>query len=79
MDSYKLNAIQTAIVMERPSIVALLKKHGAEIPAVIVPSASQSVEDAERIARVLRQKTSFHYSTRMANGEVGSSGGITLP
>ncbi|KAL8896257.1 MAG: hypothetical protein Q9192_003193, partial [Flavoplaca navasiana] len=79
IDSYKLNAIQTAIVMERPSIVALLQKHGAELPAVIVPSAAQSVEDAESIARVLRQKTTFHYSTRMANGEVGSSGGGTLP
>lgn len=65
--------------MERPSIVTLLQKHGAEIPAVIVPSAAQSVEDAESIARVLRQKTQFHYSTRMANGEAGSSGGGTLP
>lgn len=65
--------------MERPSVVVLLQEHGAETPAVIVPSASQSVEDAESIARVLRQKTSFHYSTRMASGEVASSGGGTLP
>ncbi|KAL8894662.1 MAG: hypothetical protein Q9192_004145 [Flavoplaca navasiana] len=79
IDSYKLNAIQTAIVMERPSVVAPLQKYGVEIPAVFVPSAAQSVEDAESIARVLRQKTHFHYSTRMANGEVGSSGGGTLP
>ncbi|KAL8873611.1 MAG: hypothetical protein Q9198_006997 [Flavoplaca austrocitrina] len=79
IDSYKLNAIQTAIVMERPSIVALLQEHGVETPAVIVPSAAQSVEDAESIARVLRQKTSFHYSTRMASGEMASSGGGTLP
>ncbi|KAL8875117.1 MAG: hypothetical protein Q9198_006479 [Flavoplaca austrocitrina] len=78
-DAYTLNAIQTAIVMERPSIVASLQKHGAAVPAVIVPSASQSVEDAESIARVLRQKTHFHYSSRMANGKLASSGGGTLP
>ncbi|KAL8905164.1 MAG: hypothetical protein Q9171_006783 [Xanthocarpia ochracea] len=76
---YTLNAIQTAMVMERPALVALLQEHGADIPAVIVPSASQSVEDAESIARVLRQRTNFHYSTRMANGKTGSSGVGTLP
>ncbi|KAL9023493.1 MAG: hypothetical protein Q9180_008214 [Flavoplaca navasiana] len=76
---YTLNAIQTAIVMERPGLVALLQNHGAEIPTVIIPSAAQSVEDAESVTGILRQKTSFHYSTRRANGEVGSSGSATLP
>ncbi|KAL8882197.1 MAG: hypothetical protein Q9198_000764 [Flavoplaca austrocitrina] len=79
IDTYKLNAIETAIVMEHPTLVASLQEHGAEIPAVIVPSAAQSVEDAESIARVLRQKTHFNYSTRKANGEAGSSGGGMLP
>lgn len=76
---YSLNAIQTAIVMERPNLVSLLQDYGAETPAVMVPGASQSVEDAESIARILRQRRSFSYSTRTATGRDSSSGGTMLP
>ncbi|KAL8753988.1 MAG: hypothetical protein Q9199_004657 [Rusavskia elegans] len=77
---YSLNAIQTAITMERPNLVSLLQDYGAEMPAVVIPGASQqSVEDAESIARILRQRRSFNYSTRTATGRVSSSGGTILP
>ncbi|KAI4256342.1 MAG: hypothetical protein L6R42_006274 [Xanthoria sp. 1 TBL-2021] len=76
---YSLNAIQTAIVMERPNLVSLLQDYGAEMPAVMVPGASQSVEEAESIARLLRQRSFFDYSTRTAAGRVLSSGGTILP
>lgn len=75
---YTLNAIQTVVVMERPNLVTLLQEHGATMPAVIVSGVEQSIKDAEGIARVLRQRKSFNYSTRMATGGDSSSGGTIL-
>ncbi|KAL8698415.1 MAG: hypothetical protein Q9201_006584 [Fulgogasparrea decipioides] len=74
-----LNAIQTAVAMERPNLVALLQEYGALMPAVIVTGAEQSVEDAESIARILRQRSSFQWTTRLSSGGYSSSGIAVLP
>ncbi|KAL8941992.1 MAG: hypothetical protein Q9216_001925 [Gyalolechia sp. 2 TL-2023] len=76
---YQANAIQTAVAMARPDLVALLGKSGATIPAVIVSGPKQAIADAERVAQVLRQRESFDYRTRYAGGKLGYSTTSSLP
>ncbi|KAL8789300.1 MAG: hypothetical protein Q9213_001223 [Squamulea squamosa] len=74
-----LNAILTAVATERPNLAVLLQEYGATMPAVVVTGPEQSIEDAERVARTLRQRPNFQTSTRSSTGSYVSSSGYALP
>ena len=74
-----MTPIQAAVTMDRPSMVQVLLNYGASMPVVLVRHDDEAVGDAEDVARMLRVRGSFSYSTRSEDGRSGHSSSGLLP